>query len=159
MYHKAKRLKNSFDPRPAAVCEREIGPEWTYILREAKNYAGLSGRDLAKVLGKNLLVWYDTVYHFQSCDAHGLNALQHLDIPEAGPPLAQCVSTDQAVSETLTPAVGLFLSHMQALHEYLQLGHDATFALDSLTRKWQRLNAAALRTQSPGLAIYLGKAK
>jgi hypothetical protein len=82
MYQKAKQLKKSVDPAVAADYEREIGPAWSYILRNSNYYSGLSVKDLTQVLDKSLFRWYDTVYHFQSCDGHAINLLQHLAIQD-----------------------------------------------------------------------------
>jgi hypothetical protein len=139
MYHKTKQLKRSLDPTTAAEYEREIGPTWSYILRNSNYYSGLSVKDLAQVLGTSLLRWYHTVYHFQSCDGHAINLLQHLAIQDGTSLKAIYASTDDAVNQSLRGAIGMFLTHMQILHQNLDFGTDASTAFDSLARKYYRL--------------------
>jgi hypothetical protein len=139
MYHKARQLKKSVDPKVATEYESEVGPQWTHILRHSGSYCGLSIENLAAVLGEPLTRWYDTVYHFQSCDVHALNSLQHLDIHDGTRLKALYVSPDQAVYQSLRAAVGMFFAHMQILHENLDFGADVSTGFDSLTRKYNRL--------------------
>jgi hypothetical protein len=139
MYHKAKQLKKSVDPAVAAEYEREIGSAWSYILRNSNYYSGLSVKDLAQVLDKSLLRWYDTVYHFQSCDGHAMNLLQHLTIQDGTSVKAVYASTDDAVNQTLRAAIGMFLTHIQILHQNLDFGTDASTAFASLTKEHHRL--------------------
>jgi hypothetical protein len=139
MYHKAKQLKKNVDPAVAAEYEREIGPAWSYILRKSNYYSGLSVRDLARVLDKSLLQWYDTVYHFQSCDGHAINLLQHLAIQDGASVKAIYASTDHTVNQTLRAAIDMFLTHIQVLHQNLDFGTDASTAFASLTKKYHRL--------------------
>jgi hypothetical protein len=139
MYHKAKKLKKSVDPNVAAEYEREIGPQWTDILRRSGSYSGLSIESLAAVLGGPLARWYGTIYHFQSCDVHALNSFQHLDIEDGNSLKVLYVSADEAVYQSLRAAIGMFFAHMQILHENLDFGADASIAFHSLTRKHDRL--------------------
>ena len=139
MYHRAKRLKKSADPTVAAEYEHEIGPQWTSVLRRSDSYSGLSIESLAAVLDKSLARWYGTVYHFQSRDSHGLNALQHIDLKDATTLKAIYVSPDSDVYQSLRAAVGMFFAHMRILNDNLDFGPDASIAFDSLTRKYNRL--------------------
>jgi hypothetical protein len=139
MYHKAKLLKKSVDPTAAAEYEREIGPEWTHVLRHSHSYSGLTIEALAGVLDKSLARWYGTVYHFQSCDAHAANWFQHLDTHDGTSLKTLYISNDQAVYQSLRAAIGMFFTHMQLLHQNLDFGTDASTAFDSLTRKYYRL--------------------
>jgi hypothetical protein len=139
MYHKAKQLQKTVDPTVAANYESEIGVEWSYILRNSDYYSGLKIRELAQVLDTSLLRWYDTAYHFQSCDGHAINTLQHLAVRPDESVQAQYASSDHDVNQSLRAAVGMFLTHMQILHQNLDFGTDASNALDSLIRKYCRL--------------------
>jgi hypothetical protein len=139
MYHKAKQLKNSVDPTVAAEYEHEIGPEWKHILRHSHSYSGLKIEELAAVLDKSLARWYSTVYHFQSCDAHAANSLQHLAMHDGISLKAVYISHDQAVYQSLRAAIGIFFTHMQILDQNLDFGTDASTAFDSLTRKYCRV--------------------
>jgi len=93
---------------------------------------------LAAVLDKSLARWYGTVYHFQSCDSHALNALEHLLLYHATLK-AIYVSPESAVNQSLRAAGGMFFAHMMILHDNLDFGPDASIAFDSLTRKHNRL--------------------
>ncbi len=135
MTNKAKQLKKSVDPGIAAEYEHEIGSQWTSVLRRSDSYSGLSIENLAAVLDKSLARWYRTVYHFQSCDSHAVNALQHLDLHNATTCKAIYVSPDSAVYQSLRAAVGMFFVHMRILHDNLDFGPDASIAFASLTRK------------------------
>jgi hypothetical protein len=95
-------------------------------------------KDLAQALDKSLLRWYETVYHFQSCDGHALNSLQHLAIQNASVK-ASYASTDEAVNQTLRAAIGMFLTHIQVLHQNLDFGTYASTAFASLMKKYYRL--------------------
>jgi hypothetical protein len=81
-HHKAKKLRRSLDQKAKGEYEREIGPEWSFILQRSHNYSGLSVKDLARVLHPAFLRWYETVYHFQSCAAHAIDFLRHIDLSD-----------------------------------------------------------------------------
>jgi hypothetical protein len=138
-YHKAKRLKKTIDPKVTAQYEREIGQEWCYILRHSDTYAGVSVKDLARGLRKEFLRWYETIYHFQSCAAHAVDILKHIDISDGHSLKAQFLSSDGDVYESLWSATGLFFTHMHILQENIGFGVSVDTAFYSLKQKFHRI--------------------
>lgn len=139
LYQRARQFKKGIDPKVTAEYEQEIGPAWCYILRRSDNLAGLAVKELAKALHKGFLNWYETIYHFQSRAVHGFDLLKHVDISDGVNLKASFLSTDRHVHESLWAATGMFLTHVQILHQNIDFGTEVDLALHSLKRKFKRI--------------------
>jgi hypothetical protein len=138
---RVKRLVKSLDPCLITNHEKEIGPQWSYILRHRPHtYSGLSVEDLAKVLHNSLTRWYEVIYHFQSRAVHANDPLKHIDVSDGNTAKALFLSSDSQVYENLRIATTLFLVHIRLLHENIGFGPDTEIAYDSLKRKFDRLS-------------------
>ena len=140
-----KKAKKSIDPTLAIDYEKAIGPEWTYILRNHRSYSGLSVANLAKVLHRQLHLWYETVYYFQSRDAHGSDALRHVDNTE-DTVTAVYLSSDWEVYQALRTAIGMFFANMHILHENIGFGSGVDSGFHSLKRKFKQLSFEKVAT-------------
>ena len=65
--------------------------------------------------------------------------LQHLAIQDGASVKATYASTDRTVNQTLRTAIGMFLTHMQVLHQNLDFGTEGSTAFASLAKKYYRL--------------------
>ncbi len=72
-----RQFKCKLDPAIIQGYEQAIGPEWTYILKNSDNYAGLSVSDRARMAGRSFLRWYGALYSFQSRAVHGIDIHHH----------------------------------------------------------------------------------
>ena len=138
-YHKARRLRKTTDRNIIAEYERQIGAEWSYILRHSNTYAGLAVEDLAAVLHKEFLRWYETVYHFQSLAVHALDVLHHIEIADGQTLTASFLSNDRDVYQSLRAATGIFYAHMHIVHQNIGFGTSADVAFYSLGQKLKRV--------------------
>jgi hypothetical protein len=145
-YHKAKRLRGSADPKVRAQYEKRIGPEWSSILQHGRSYAGLPVKELAAVLHRGFLRWYETVYHFQSCDVHAVDLLQHIDMSDGQSLKAAFLSSNHDVYQSLWAATGLSLMHIHLLHENIGFGSTLDSALHSHMTKFNRVASNGIRS-------------
>ncbi|MDB5308805.1 MAG: hypothetical protein JWO38_3007 [Gemmataceae bacterium] len=135
-YHAARRLKKGFDPAIAAEYEKEIGIEWTYILRHDTGYSGLSVKDLARAIDKSFLRWYEAIYSSQSRAVHGTDFLRHLDSRDGTSLEGRALSSENEVRQSLWAATGLFLTHAHIVHGNIGLGTSADTVLHHLKEKF-----------------------
>lgn len=135
-YHAAKRLKKGFDPKVAAEYEKEIGVEWTYILRHDTGYSGLSVKDLARLIDRSFLRWYEAIYTSQSRAVHGTDFLRHLDTNGGTTLEGRCLSSENEVRQNLWAATGLFLTHSHIVHGNIGFGASADTALHHLKERF-----------------------
>lgn len=139
-YHEARRLKKNIDPSIMAEYEREIGPEWSYILRHSKTCAGLSVKDLARVVHKECLRWYDTIYHTQSVAVHAMDILKHVYVSDDGATLGPVyLSSESEVYRSLWSATGLYLAHLHMIQASIGFGTEMESSLHSLKRKFNAI--------------------
>jgi hypothetical protein len=137
---RAAQLKKRTDPRVVAEYEKEIGPEWSYILRHRPHtYSGLSVENLARAIHKKFLQWYETIYHFQSRAVHASDLLKHVDKADGKTGRPMFLSSDWQVYESLRAAITMFLVHIGILHKHIGFGPDVEHARDSFKRKFRRL--------------------
>jgi hypothetical protein len=125
MFGKVRQFKRTLDPALLQGYEHAIGPEWTYILKNSDNYAGLSVPDRARMAGKSFLRWYEALYPSQSRAVHGIDIHHHLIV----------LPGDGQVASTLWPAINLMLIHIRQLQDCIDFGPDVDTAFDSLLRK------------------------
>jgi hypothetical protein len=135
-FHAAKRMKKGYDPQIAADFEKEIGVEWTYILRHDTGYSGLSVKDLARVIDKSLLRWYEVAYSSQSRAVHGTDFLRHLDTNDGTSLAGRALSSENEVQQNLLAATMLMLIHTTLVHENIGLGTSAETALYHLKQQF-----------------------
>lgn len=133
------KIRKEIDPTKGAEYENAIGPEWTSILRNRGSYSGLSVANLARVLHRQLFLWYQTIYYFQSRDTHGNEPLQHMDITEDSAS-AVWLSSDKQVYEAIRTAIGIFLAGIHLLHENIGFGPDVDIGFESLKRRLRHLS-------------------
>ncbi len=140
---KVKELKKTIDIALIAEKDKEIGPEWSYILRHHPHtYSGLSVADLARVLDQSLSWWQQIIYPFQSRAVHANDPLKHIEISAEHRMRASFLSTNSQVYESLRTAITMFFVHIRILHENIGFGTDVDIAYSSLKRKFDQLSWA-----------------
>lgn len=138
-HHKAKKLRKSIDAKFQANIEKSIGPAWTWILQHSNTYAGLSVKDLAGVLNRELLRWYETVYHFQSRAVHAFDPHKHLEVTDDDELCGAYLSSNTDIYQSLRSAVGMFVVHIHLIQENIGFGAAVDMAMESLLRKLSRI--------------------
>jgi len=111
------------DPAIIAECEKLVGPEWTYILRNPpRSYSGLSISDLARGLAKPLGTYYDTIYHYQAKMSHASDAIRHVAESDDGGFRPQWLSPINEISAALQAGTASFQVCLGALQRGIDFG-------------------------------------
>lgn len=95
-----------------------VSAPWRRVLRKQGSYAGLNIHALSELLGQDLNLYYDTIYHFQSRSVHGTATLTHV-IGEnaAGEPTLLFDSPPAAVRLTLETGLSLLMDTVRMMSE------------------------------------------
>ncbi len=138
-----QQMANVVKPGQALVdfCEREIGKEWSFILRHRPHtFSGLSLAELTKALGNNLDLYYDTVYHLFSRMAHAADAIRHASDNNGcfGP---QWWSSVDDICGGLQAGSQVFLASTKILQNNFGFGTDTDSKLDELIANFHKVFA------------------
>ncbi len=79
---------------------------------------------------------------------HAVDILKHIEEAEGNRLKAAYLSPEHDVFESLWPAIGMFLMHVDLLHQHIGFGPDVDTALFSLKRKFRCIAANRAHTHS-----------
>lgn len=135
-----RRAKARVDKTEIAMIEAEIGLEWSYVLRNYPfSYSGLTVKRLCKMLHKQMLKWYETIYNFQSRDVHAANALDHFRFTNGRDGELNAISTDDEVLRVLQGAAIQFRAIIAIMEEYIGFGPGNPSSIAFFDKEYDRL--------------------
>jgi hypothetical protein len=135
------------DRYPPIVFERiasELDPEWIKVLTKAPTYSGLKINELAITLGHIYEYWYSSFYFLQSRNAHGADAVQHVN--DYFGPLYFSDGVDTCTA--LYAGTSMFILCIRTAHEYIHFGDEVTRRFDELYREYDTLWSPTIRQPS-----------
>jgi len=133
-----KRLRKGLDPALETECETELGPEWSFILRNhPHSYSGLKVDQLAKVCHMKLGAWYETIYPLESKAVHASDVMEIIDIAGEDDMKVQYWSSDAQVYGTMRAALTMFLANISILQQNIHFGSEGEMGLDSIYRSFK----------------------
>lgn len=112
-------LKMQDDALIAAYVNR-IGANWAFVLRKEKNYSGLKIYQLASVLGKEFVLWYQSLYDIQCQSTHAGDAASHGQLDENEQVRPKYFSDCREIAGTLSAASAMMLASMVICRDYFE---------------------------------------
>lgn len=125
----------------AAEMEKQIGLEWTYILRNPpKTYSGLKIVDLASALDNWCELWYEKVYRSQSREVHAATMMWHGQVDsETYKFTPNWFSPNHEIRSTIYCGTTLFIFFLTALQNFAGFGGDVNTVIEGFWKDYQMI--------------------
>lgn len=114
--------ERNIKPEKVDLVERDIGPEWSYVLRAKPSYSGLTIKETAMLTGKVGKIWHTLGYPLQCRAAHGVDAWKTMETVDDGVVNATAFSNDEDIRFALYCGTAFFLLILSILEENIGFG-------------------------------------